>query len=85
MPKKQNIKLNITHTFADGRVMTDKEFMEKPFVVEYEKNREVYEQAERMFNPNYFAAQKAKRELTAKRKEELQAEAERIKKELSSL
>ena len=85
MPKRQNIKLNITHAFADGRVMTDEEFMAKPFVVEYGKNKELYEQAERMFNPNYFAAQRVKRELAAKRKEELQAEAERIKKELSSL
>ena len=51
MPAKRNTEFKIIHEFADGRIMTGEEFMQKPFTVSYEKNEEIYEQARIAYAP----------------------------------
>lgn len=64
---------NVTHIFADGRTMTDEEFMAAPVEIKYENNLEVQEACRREFDPAYAIEERAKRrrEYTALRKAEL--------------
>jgi len=87
MPKVRNQEFKIIHKFADGRIMTEEEFMSKPFVVEYEKNEAIYEEARIAFSPDPYAQERARkqRELIVQRREALKLEAERIRAELDKL
>lgn len=85
--KKRKHNFIVTHEFADGRVMSDEEFLSKPFEVEYDKNKEIYEAAQRMFDTNYLLKERErrKRETIEARRVRLEEEAERIASELNSI
>lgn len=87
MPAKRNTEFKIIHEFADGRIMTGEEFMQKPFTVSYEKNEEIYEQARIAYAPDEYAAERKRRqrESVVQRREALKLEAERIRAELEKL
>lgn len=56
--KKIVHNFKITHIFADGRVMSDEEFMAKPFVVSAELNKEVFEDIRLILAPEHIKQQK---------------------------
>lgn len=83
--RKARYNFKTTHIMADGKVLTDEEFMAQPYVVEYEKNKEWYAEVSRTFDPMYSKRELAKIEVerTAKRKEELEAQILKIREELA--
>lgn len=48
----------ITHTFADGRVMSDDEFMAHPVVVNAELNQDVFESIKIILAPEHIKRQR---------------------------
>ena len=56
---KKNIhNFKITHIFADGKVLSDEEFMAKPFVVSAELNKEVFDEIKIILFPEHIKKQK---------------------------
>ena len=81
------IKFNKTHVMANGKVLSDEQFMAKPYVVDYNKNKKWYTDMAVVYDPLYSTKEMVKIEVerTAKRREELEAEMIRIRKELAEL
>lgn len=81
------MKFNKTHVMADGKVLSDEQFMAKPYVVDYDKNKKWYTDIAVVYDPLYSKKEMVKIEVAraAKRKEELEAEMVRIRKELAEL
>ena len=52
--RKKQIDPMVTHVMADGKVLTNDEFMSKPYVVVAEDNYEFHVKCNRAFDPNYF-------------------------------
>lgn len=75
-------KFNIIHVFADGRTMTDDEFMSAPVEIKYENNVELQEACRREFDPSYAVEERARRrrEYSALRKAELDRQLAEINK-----
>ena len=71
---KKNIhNFQINHILADGRVISDEEFMSKPFVVNAETNKQVIEDILLILLPEHIKQQKQMEKFrkNQKRKEEL--------------
>lgn len=83
--RKARFNFKKTHIMANGKILTDEEFMSQPYVVEYEKNKEWYADVSRIYDPMYSKRELAKIEVerTAKRKEELKARMCKIREELA--
>ena len=79
-------KYKLVHIFGD-KVMSDEEFMAKPYVVDLSQNAEVVKEARRLYDPMYAVKERAqfKRELVEKRKQELEEQFERISQQYNSL
>lgn len=75
MQRKQ-VNPKITHVMADGRVLTNEEFMSKPFVVVAEDNYDFHVRCNRVFDPNYWAKENMRRkwERAERRRAELEAQ-----------
>lgn len=73
MQRKQ-IEPTITHVMADGRVLTQEQFMSEPYVVVAEDNYEFHVQCNRVFDPTYWEKEKMRRkwERAEKRRAELE-------------
>lgn len=71
---KKNIhNFTITHTLADGTVISDEEFMAKPFVVNAEINKQVFDDIKLILMPEHIKQQRQleKMKKTQQRREEL--------------
>ncbi len=75
MSKKRQ-DFNVTMCMADGRQMSGEEFMEKPYVVEYQNNKEIYQKAIDVLAPELTRAKMRHSGyvLTKQRKEKLERE-----------
>lgn len=80
----KQINPTITHVMADGRVLTNEEFMSKPFVVVAEDNYEFHVRCNRVFDPNYWEKEKMRRkwERAEARRMELEAKQAEIARQL---
>lgn len=56
--KKIEHNFKVTHIFADGKVLSDEEFMAKPFVVSAELNKEVFDEIKIILFPEHIKQQK---------------------------
>ena len=84
---RRTYELNVTHVFADGRVMTDEEFFRKPYEVVAENNYDFLLKANRVLNPTYEQREHLRRkwERAEARKAELIAQQLAIAKQLNKL
>lgn len=85
--KRKKIAPKITHVMADGRVLSDEEFMSKPFVIRAEDNIEFLIKANQVLDPNYWEKERRRRkwERAEQRKAELEAQQAAIAREMRSL
>ena len=85
--KKRIYNFDGVHTFTDGRVITNEQFMSEPQVFSCEKNQELCNAVARAFDPNFIRMERERRrfELTEKRRKELAAQQAKINKELAQL
>lgn len=85
--KKRSEDCNITHVLADGRVMTNEQFMAQPFKVDRSNNEEFFSNAEIALNINFISPRNLgkHKEYVAERRIELEAELHKIRKELEAL
>lgn len=83
---REKSRYKIVHIFGD-KVMSDEEFMSKPYVVDLTENAEIAKEAQRLYDPMYAVKERAqyKRELIEKRKQELEEQFERISQQYNSL
>ncbi len=83
---REKSRYKIVHIFGD-KVMSDEEFMSKPYVVDLTENAEIVKEAQRLYDPMYAVKERAqyKRELIEKRKQELEEQFERISQQYNSL
>ena len=84
---KRTYNIEVTHVFADGSVMTDKEFFRKPFEVVAENNYELLVKCNRVLDPNYERKEHLRRRFqrAEERRAELYLEQQRIAEELGRL
>lgn len=83
MQRKQ-IEPTITHVMADGRILTNEQFMSEPYVVVAENNYEFHVQCNRVLDPTYWEKEKMRRkwERAEKRRAELEAQQAEIARQL---
>lgn len=69
---------------ADGRVLTDAEFMNKPYVVVAEDNYDFHAKCNQVFDPNYWEKERMRRkwERSEARRSELEAQQAEIVRQL---
>ncbi len=74
--KRKQINPQITHVMADGKVLSDEEFMSKPYVVVAEDNYEFHVKANRVLDPLFYEKERARKrwERAEKRKAELEVQ-----------
>jgi len=75
------------HTFIDGRVITNEQFISEPQVFSGAKNQGLCNAAARTFDPNYAKMEREQRrfERTEQRRQELAAQKAKINEELARL
>ncbi len=61
--KRKQVHPQITHVMADGKVLSDKEFMAQPYVVVAEDNYDFHVQCNRVFDPNHFEKERMRKKL----------------------
>lgn len=83
--KKPKLQLEVSHTLADGRVISDDVWM-KGVTFDYEKNKDVLDDVARM-DKAFVAYERALHRMakTEQRRAELYAEQARITRELQAL
>ena len=83
MRKRKISDSAVIHVMADGKVLTNKEFMKKPYVVSAEENFA----CNRAFDPMYYQKENLKRKfvLAEQRRAELEAQQAAIASELKLL
>lgn len=72
------VKFNIIHKFPSGKTMRDEEFTKNGIIVEYENNKEVFNNFMQIFSPNVIQRRSKQYECVKNRKE-------RFKEELKAL
>ena len=84
---KRTYNIEVTHVFADGKVMTDKEFFSKPYEVKAEDNYELLMKCNQVLNPDYEKQERLRRRFqrAEERRAELYLEQQRIAEELGRL
>ena len=85
--RRKRIQAQVTHVMADGRVLSDEEFMAKPYVVVAEENYDFHVKCNRALDPNYYAKEHLRRKfiLAEQRRAELEAQQSKIAQQLESL
>ena len=69
---------------ADGSVLSDEEFMSKPYVVVAEDNYDFHVQCNKVFDPNYWEKERMRRkwERSEQRRAQLEAQQAEIARKL---
>ena len=82
--RKKQIDPMVTHVMADGKVLTNDEFMRKPYVVVAEDNYDFHAKCNRAFDPNYFEKERMRKrwERAEARRAELEAQQAEIARQL---
>lgn len=82
--RKKQVNPQITHVMADGKVLSDDEFMAQPYVVVAEENYEFHVQCNRVFDPNYWEKERMRKkwERSEKRRAALEAQQAEIARQL---
>ena len=62
--KRKRINPQITPVMADGKVLSDEEFMSKPYVVVAEDNYDFHVKANRVLDPLYYEKERAREMLS---------------------
>jgi len=85
--RKKRVNPTVIHVMADGKILTDEEFMSKPYIVVAEDNYDFHVRCNRVFDPNYFEKERIRRKhmLAEKRGAELEAQQAVIAAELGQL
>lgn len=85
--RTKTVNPKITHVMADGKVLTNEEFMSKPYIVVAEDNYEFHVRCNRVLDPNYWAKERMRKkwERAEARRAELEAQQARIASELSAI
>lgn len=63
--KRKRINPQITHVMADGKALSDEEFMAKPYVVVAEDNYEFHVKCNEVFDPNYWEKERMRKKLVS--------------------
>ena len=84
---KRTYNINVIHCFADGRVMTHEEFFAAPVVIKAENNYELFCEANKVLDPNYFEKERMRRKYqrAQERKAELLTQQAKIAKQLQDI
>lgn len=87
MRRRKRIQPQVTHVMADGKVLSDEEFMAKPYVVVAEENYDFHVKCNRALDPNYYAKEHLRRKfvLAEQRRAELEAQQAQIVQQLERL
>lgn len=85
--RQKQVNPQITHVMADGKVLTNEEFMSKPYIVVAEDNYEFHVRCNRALDPNYWTKERMRKkwERAEARRAELEAQQARIASELSAI
>lgn len=85
--QKRIYNFNGIHTFTDGRVITNEQFVSEPQVFSGAKNQGLCNATARIFDPNYAKMEREQRrfERTEQRRQELAAQQDKINEELARL
>lgn len=85
--RKKIYNFDGVHTFTDGRIITNEQFVSEPQIFSCEKNRELCNAVARAFDPNFVRMERERRrfERTEQRKKELAEQQAKINEELARL
>lgn len=85
--RRKKVCPEVTHVMADGKALTHKEFMSKPYIVVAEENYDFHVKCNRVFDPNYYEKERLRRKhiLAEQRRAELEAQQAEIAEKLSRL
>lgn len=85
--RKKQANPTIIHVMADGRVLTNEEFMAKPYDVCVEKNYDFFVRCNQVLDPNYWEKERLRKkwERAEARRAELEAQQAEVARNLALL